>query len=374
MAHTFAERSGASARNNPLTAKQMINSLQVLRGVFAIFIFLCHYSIGLSDIMPCGGDCGVAFFMMLSGFVLSAGYEAKLRDRRISYRDFISRRVSKIYPLHILCFIYAILLFRYAFTPKSAAIAALNVSMLQSWIPLPEFYFSFNAVSWFLSDIMFFYLLFPLLVGKRLIYNNRFLVGFALYIILYLGVITHISDELLNSIAYILPLSRLIDFIFGMLLWRLYTHVRNSGKQLLLNNMPSSVRIAVRLAAIAILCLWIWLYGRIDPAFKLAAFWWPCMALIIISFALSERDSRETDGEKPRINVLITKVLTAFANLSYTFYMIHVLGISTFKLIIRKTAIEYNPWLMLVIVFISIVIVSVIIDYTLKRLKWTRSR
>ena len=138
--------------------------------------------------------------------------------------------------------------------------------------------------------------------------------------------------------------------------------------------MPSSVRIAMRLAAIAVLCLWIWLYGRINPAFKLAAFWWPCMALIIISFALSERDSRETDGEKPRINILIAKALTAFGNLSYTFYMIHVLGISTFKLIIRKTAIEYNPWLMLVIVFISIVIVSAIIDYTLKRLKWTRSR
>ena len=51
----------------------MISALQSLRFVFVMMIFMSHFSYG--GLMPfdAGGDCGVAFFFLLSGFVLTLG-------------------------------------------------------------------------------------------------------------------------------------------------------------------------------------------------------------------------------------------------------------------------------------------------------------
>lgn len=48
-----------------------IDALQSLRGIFAVFIFFHHL-----DVFPAGGDVGVVFFLMLSGFVMTYGYGA----------------------------------------------------------------------------------------------------------------------------------------------------------------------------------------------------------------------------------------------------------------------------------------------------------
>ena len=61
----------------------MLISLQALRGIFAIFIFLNH-----AAGFDAGGDVGVAFFFILSGFVLCNGYESRICERQISFRGF----------------------------------------------------------------------------------------------------------------------------------------------------------------------------------------------------------------------------------------------------------------------------------------------
>lgn len=75
--------------------------------------------------------------------------------------DFWKARVVKLYPLHLLCFAAIFLLGIRSFAMTDLPKAALNLLLLQSWVPLSDYYMSYNAVSWFLSDELFFYLMFP---------------------------------------------------------------------------------------------------------------------------------------------------------------------------------------------------------------------
>ncbi|WP_290386780.1 acyltransferase family protein, partial [uncultured Muribaculum sp.] len=81
----------------------MIGSLQSLRGIFAIMIFLHHFPINGKGWFDAGGPCGVDFFLILSGFVLCVGYENKVLSSDFHYRHFIFKRLIRVYPLHIFC-------------------------------------------------------------------------------------------------------------------------------------------------------------------------------------------------------------------------------------------------------------------------------
>lgn len=84
----------------------MIGSLQSLRFIFAIMIFLHHFTgNGGVGLFEAGGSCGVSFFMILSGFVMSVGYFEKVQLPSFNYTSFIGKRLIRVYPLHFLCLI-----------------------------------------------------------------------------------------------------------------------------------------------------------------------------------------------------------------------------------------------------------------------------
>ena len=159
----------------------MIATLQSLRFVFVMLVFLSHFAYRDIQTLDAGGDCGVAFFFLLSGFVLSLGYGRKIDDGSFCYRGFLKRRFLKLYPLHILCLIFF-------FVVSKASLdwpILLNVLLLQAWIPNPDYYFSCNSVSWFLSCLFFCYFLFPF-AYKRLSLRWLFfvIVGYLLALLL----------------------------------------------------------------------------------------------------------------------------------------------------------------------------------------------
>lgn len=125
---------------------------------------MSHFTWMNSEEFCFGGDCGVSFFFMLSGFVLCHAHGKEVTDSRFGHKRFIFRQLSKIYPLHIATLLATILIGIKAGIYPGIGNLALNVTLLQSWIPDPDIHFGFNSVSWFLSDIMFFYLMFPSLV------------------------------------------------------------------------------------------------------------------------------------------------------------------------------------------------------------------
>lgn len=363
MAHNLANHIRTSALNH--RRLKMIRNIQALRGIFVFLIYLCHYRIENIPIMPSGGDCGVAFFMMLSGFVLCAGYEQRITSGAVNYIPFLKRRICKVYPLHLLCFFWAAVLFKCDFNLKTLSEAALNISLLQSWTLSSDYYFSFNAVSWFLCDVVFFYALFPLMCRKKLVYRSWFVATFSAICLIYICAIRHINEPLLNGLVYIFPISRLLDFIIGMLIWRLYKSCQKNNLTHKFSNTPKWVKSVCEISAIAILALCITFYSHADPTYRLAVYWWPCMTIIIIAFAFTDNNG----GALSRL--LSAKPLLLFGEAAFSFYMVHLLGINTFTRIVFKIGLDTGEWTRFAIITIAILILTFITHSALKHIKWT---
>ena len=299
----------------------MIKSLQSLRGIFALLILLSHYKIGPDVILPCGGDCGVAFFIMLSGFVLSAGYSDRLSHHDLGFRTFMSRRLFKIYPLHLLCFIWAVFLYHY-FDPLTAAA---NLTATQSWIPSSSFYFSYNAVSWFISDALFFYLMFPLLLKCGFGCSRNSIIAFAAVAAGYVATTHLIPADLETAIIYVNPLARLIDFCIGMLLYRLFASRQFSClKAMISDRLGFTIKSLIELSAVAAFTAMIIYYPDIAGCYALSSYWWAVMAMLILMFSV-------TDGNGGVVTRLLRlRPAVAFGSISFGFYMTHVLVIGSF--------------------------------------------
>ena len=119
----------------------MIETLQSLRFIFVMLIFLSHFAYRDIRALDAGGDCGVAFFFLLSGFACSLGYGRQLRDGTFRYGHFLWRRLRKLYPLHLLCLLAWVLL---GHSPLNLKVL-LNLLLLQSWVPDAGWYFSCNS-------------------------------------------------------------------------------------------------------------------------------------------------------------------------------------------------------------------------------------
>lgn len=103
------------------------------------------------------GSLMVTFFFVLSGFVLFLGYHQK---ERVSWLHYFCKRAIRILPLYFLAFFLSA-----GFLALSGQLSwlefVLNFFCLQSWFPQP---LSLNFTSWFVSDLLFFYCVFPFIL------------------------------------------------------------------------------------------------------------------------------------------------------------------------------------------------------------------
>ena len=136
----------------------MINSLTSLRGIFILFVFFHH----CLELYPGGGTMAVAFFFVLGGFSMTLGYNDKVLQPGFSYKNYLNRRFIKFYPLHWLCILAILPWSIQTYKGLSLPVFFANASLIQTWFPVMSVYFSFNAVSWYLADTVFFAIMFPL--------------------------------------------------------------------------------------------------------------------------------------------------------------------------------------------------------------------
>ena len=242
----------------------MIRTLQSLRFIFVMMIFMSHFAYRDIRAFDAGGDCGVAFFFILSGFVCSLGYGQQIREGIFSYGDFLWKRLKKLYPLHLLCLLFFLLVNQ---TPLDLKVLV-NALLLQSWIPDSEWYFSCNKVSWFLSSLLFCYAVFPLVYRHLSKYLTLAI------LLVYAAVCWLIPYDQVNAVLYVFPLVRFVDFYLGMLLCRFYER-----------KSDMDVRNGMELLLIFLLVLTLAVYPLMDAKLRNAPLFWLILLPLILVFA-----------------------------------------------------------------------------------------
>jgi peptidoglycan/LPS O-acetylase OafA/YrhL len=199
----------------------MIQTLQSLRFIFSLTVMLAHFS--YAGIEGHSTGVGPMFFMLMTGVVMSRSYGEKVLNGTFRFRDFLLRRLFKFYPLHLLCLLAIVVIRRQTMSGDDYLTVLPNLLLLQSWIPVQDYYFSCNAVSWYLSDLMLFLLLFPWLYRKIGRMSGRALTITTVSLLaVYVVYVSLVRTDDLNYWLYIFPPVRLFDFLWGMILWRCY--------------------------------------------------------------------------------------------------------------------------------------------------------
>jgi len=191
--------------------------LTTLRFPAAFAIVLFHFL----AYTPCpewvwdGFGAGVAFFYVLSGFILYYNY-VDLPDRGF----FWVARFARIWPVHLLTLALIFLLLPFWRLEGHASVGLTlpaNIFLLHAWLPFQGSVLSYNGVSWSLSVEAFFYLCFPWLLGWMKSFGAMplliasFLIAFA--IVLFAGIFLPSHASFVWPFN---PLTRLFEFVLGM--------------------------------------------------------------------------------------------------------------------------------------------------------------
>lgn len=292
----------------------MIKSLQSIRFVFALMIFIHHFH---SPQIEQFGSFPVAFFFILSGFLLSMGYSVKYKKREFVYGKFVRKRLIRIFPLNWFSLMLALLIpFIVSLVNNQLSLyyyATLlpNVFLLQSWFPLKSVYFSGNAVAWFLSDILICYLLFPVLL--RITSSKAKHLFMLIVVTLYGLLVSLIPDNLILPILYINPVFRMVDFIIGMYLytiWRLY-----SNRNIFEGNFISNSFYEITVVLISVLFIIAYPYVTARWSY-VSLFWIPSILLILVLV-------KNQSGGGILSKALSTSIFVYLGSLSFPFYMFH---------------------------------------------------
>jgi len=335
-------------------------ALEGLRGLAIVLVFFVHYhtlfasyvsadpvSHAISAFAGVIGHCGVDLFFVLSGFLI---YGMVLRTR-MPYRQFMRRRVERLYPTFVTVFAAYVVL-SYAFPGEnkipSQPIPAFwylveNAALLPGLIDVTPLI----TVSWSLSYEFVFYATVPLVVyGLSL---DSWSSTSRVRLLVIVGVVS-----VALFIAGPLPQLRASMFIVGMLLHealsssRFKARLSARGERLVIVLFPATFPVIYFLFRRSVAS------GADDMTWSASA-----MAVLWCSFSALVVYAAGFDGGLRRI--LSTAPLRRLGTVSYSFYLVHGL---TLKAIVR-VAHHYAPlqghatmlfWCMLPAAFLTSVV------------------
>lgn len=228
-------------------------ALNALRFVLAVYLVLFHTLNGhYQSVVPAYiqaaldlGNMATTVFFILSGFLLTHVYVVLRNAREIDKKQFLIGRFSSLYPLHVIGFVLALVMFfltSYArggvsvpgelpgslprMLGQDEVILAIgsNLLLLNAWNP---YYLIFNTPSWSLSALLCYYLVFPF-VAPKLYRLKSPVLGLAVLGACFIlpGVIAdvlHRTDMFTDGLLHRNPIIRLPLFLSGVALCVLFS-------------------------------------------------------------------------------------------------------------------------------------------------------
>lgn len=323
----------------------MLRHLTGLRFIAALMVYLCHLNTDYFGVfvkeMFSQGFIGVSFFFILSGFILSYSYEDKLKNEVTSKRQFILLRLARIVPMHLLLAMPFILLTIHLKNFDFSKTLT-NILLMQSWIPKEDYYFSLNGVSWSLSDELFFYLMFiPLIytsITKKVITAISIIT--LLLTIYFLKIIQ--TEELNHWLYYIFPVSRLVEFICGMIIYACW---KNSRQQ--------TVDSLLFLISLLPLLIAIYYSNNINNSLRYSLYYLLPMVIFFTSCIYLRNGVIHT--------ILSSKTLELLGKSSFIFYLIHQsIILFCFKIFGHNPGPLYLIALLVIITIVSIILYKLV--------------
>lgn len=347
----------------------MIDTLTSLRFLAIFFIFLSHlsYFTQYENLKPIfdnyfyEGYFGVTFFFLLSGFVLCYNYYNRITDIKFDkVLLFAKRRLARIYPIHVITFVISLpLLYKdiIKYPIKNLVNAILNITLLQSFIPNQEVYFSFNSVSWNLSSLILFYLMFPviLVLIKKITKDGCCYISILVAIILitleFVFISIFKSSNYIHWLFYISPFFRLIDSSIGMLLAVMY--IKNKNKK-----MKSSIINIFEILSLVILIIALINFKHINQVYRYGIYYIPFLSLIIYVYAFQKGVISQ---------ILKNKIFVYLGTISFSFYMIHQLVL---RYVVHVSFLKGYPVIIAILsFFISLIGANILYIYFENQLK-----
>ena len=342
----------------------MIYTLQSMRWLAIFTVFLSHLSFLQSTSYSnfynnwiYGGNFGVSFFFLLSGFVFAYKYYGKIKNVTLKDSvDFTFRKVRKFYPLHFATTVFFVpnYFISYLANPiVEIPLLLANIFLLKSYIPNDIAYFSYNAASWLLSTlIVLYFLTLPILssVYKTLeLVRNKVLISIVYLIVIYLfGIFLIVLNKYDNQYTkwffYISPFYRIFDFSLGMISGILFKFL----SQRFINYR--NILIFTTLEIFAAILLYIGYINRFNESkyLRYGMYYIPFLIIIILVFSF-ENDILS--------KLLKNKLLIFLADISFEFFLVHNIVITRLSKYIGAKA----PLITCIMSFIVSIIISLFI-------------
>jgi peptidoglycan/LPS O-acetylase OafA/YrhL len=306
---------------------RILPSLTGLRFWAALLVVVYHMtghigSVPVASDLARFGRTGVAFFFVLSGFVLTWTYMGK----ETPYSVFYWRRLVRIWPLHIMTTLVLMAVYVATNNPIARELSLGNLwpaaILIHTWFPSVAVNRGGSGASWSLADEMFFYYIFPfLLLGFASIRRSRLLlsapfvmtaISLALWVWIPMDGIGLYRRSLLLDYF---PLSRVVQFISGV---AIAVAMRRGWR----SPVPVPIALLITIGYHLALIPWANAFDRADK-------WYPYSASQLFSllpFALLIA-SVATNDLKGRSSHLAMPVFVLLGQASFAWYLLHSPGI-----------------------------------------------
>jgi peptidoglycan/LPS O-acetylase OafA/YrhL len=322
-----------------------IQGLDAIKSIVIIYIVFSHFITFWTNNPIIVRLCKqhnliVGIFFVLSGFVLSFS-----KEQGAPFLPFMKSRLRRIYPLHAVILLTFIPLFcmidlHYGSIKDVITNGVLSFGLLQSWVPSHSVIW--NGPSWFLSSLLFCYLLFPFVQKKMYAMSARQIVQLIIgiqiltFFIFFLyssikgwGAMEDVATppSLLFNVLRFNPLMNSFEFILGMAvcnLWRKYPI--GEYKSAAITTITAMMMVALLLGRSFIEVNDLYLRSQVlIPLFCLFLYAFCWQKGIVFSF-------------------LSSKIWNFISTYSFTVYLIHVpVGMFFYKKVIAKQLFQATP-------------------------------